>query len=246
MTSWKIEKHFQITIKQAEDIQVPSDARYMFDVITDAAIQRAIAYMKLGKELCKKWNKIQEDKLVCTSDVRTVFQTNFVTWGRVRCDMQGKLNKVSTELEGIHTYHDLIEGVRIKSSIVPVDLSNVQEFSVFPGQIIAVEGKNVTGNLLEAKNIFSSGYPPASDAFVLKNDIYITVAAGPFTTINDLNYDPLINLLERIKEEEPHVLILIGPFVEYSHPQITGVLNRISYQDLFEKTIRTVMESLKG
>ena len=218
----------------------------MFDVITDAAAQRAVACMKLGKEVCKKWDKIQNDKLVCTSDVKTVFQTNYVTWGRIRCDMQGKLNKVSTELEGIFPYRDPIGGMRIKSSVVPINLSKVSEYSIFPGQIIAVEGTNLTGNLLEAKNVFSSGYASHSDPPRLKNDINITIAAGPFTTIDNLSYEPLINLLDRIKEENPHVLILIGPFVEYTHPQIACVLNHRTYQDLFEKTIRTVMESLKG
>lgn len=243
--SWKNEKHVRVTINRTDDPHVPNDAGYMFDVITDAAAQRAVACMKLGKKVCKKWSKIQDDTLVCTSDVKKVFQTNFVTWGRVRCDMQGKLNKVSTELEGIFPYRDLIGDMKIKSNVVPVDLSKVAEYSIFPGQILAVEGTNITGNLLEAKNVFSNGYAIPSNAPKLKTDINIMIAAGPFTAIDDLSYEPLINLLDRIKEEEPHVLILIGPFVEYTHPQIGCVLNHRTYQDLFEKTIRTVMENLK-
>ncbi|XP_033217310.1 DNA polymerase alpha subunit B isoform X3 [Belonocnema kinseyi] len=244
--SWKNEKHVRVTINRTDDPHVPNCTGYMFDVITDAAAQRAVACMKLGKKVCKKWSKIQDDTLICTSDVKKVFQTNFVTWGRVRCDMQGKLNKVSTELEGIFPYRDVIGNMKIKSNVVPVDLSKVAEYSIFPGQILAVEGTNITGNLLEAKNVFSNGYALPSDDPKLKNDINIMIAAGPFTTIDDLSYEPLINLLDRIKEEEPHILILIGPFVEYTHPQIGCVLNHRTCQDLFDKTIRTVMESLKG
>lgn len=221
-----------------------TDAMYMFDVISDGAIQRAVSYMKLGKEICKGWEKIKENKLLCTPDVKTVSQTNFVTWGRIRCDMYGKLNKVSTELEGICFYRDEIGEMRIKSSIVPINLSQVSEYSVFPGQIIAVEGVNMSGHLLEVRSVFSGGYAPPAGAPKLENDIIITVAAGPFTTIDNLNYEPLMNLLERIKEEEPHVLILIGPFVEYTHPQIENVSQFGTHQDLFEKMISTVMESL--
>ncbi|XP_043473729.1 DNA polymerase alpha subunit B isoform X2 [Leptopilina heterotoma] len=244
-TLWKIKKQFKVPIKLADfQANMPTDAMYMFDVISDGAIQRAVSYMKLGKEICKRWGKIKENKLLYTPDVKIVSQTNFVTWGRIRCDMYGKLNKVSTELEGICFYRDEIGEMRIKSSIVPINLSQVSEFSVFPGQIIAVEGVNMSGHLLEVKSVFSGGYAEPADAPKLENDIIITVAAGPFTSIDNLNYEPLMNLLERIKEEEPHVLILIGPFVEYTHPQIDNVSQFGTHQDLFEKMISTVMESL--
>lgn len=244
-TLWKSQKQFKVTIKKADyQPHMPSDAMYMFDVVSDESIHRAVTYMKLGKEICKKWEKAKKNKLPRTPDVRMVFQTNFVTWGRIRCDMQGKLNKVSTELEGICCYRDQIGEMRIKSSIVPINLNSAVEYSIFPGQIIAVEGLNVSGNLLEVKSVFSDGYAEPADIPHLENDIIITVAAGPFTSIDNLNYEPLMNLLERVKEEEPHVLILIGPFVEYTHPQIENECNFGTHQELFEKTIRTVMESL--
>ncbi|XP_051170404.1 DNA polymerase alpha subunit B [Leptopilina boulardi] len=242
---WKSQKQFKVNIKMADfQAHIPSDAMYMFDVVSDGTVQRAVTYMKLGKEICKRWEKIKENKLLCTPDVRTISQTNFVTWGRIRCDMHGKLNKVSTELEGICFYHDQIGEKRIKSSIVPINLTQVSEYSIFPGQIIAMEGVNMSGNVLEVKNVFSAGYAEPADTPNLTNDIIITVAAGPFTSIDNLNYEPLMNLLERIKEEEPHVLILIGPFVEYTHPLIENVHDFGTHQDLFEKMISTVMESL--
>ena len=40
------------------------------------------------------------------------------------------------------------------------------------------------------------------------------VAAGPFTQANDLLYEPLLDLLELCKRDKPHVLILMGPFLD--------------------------------
>jgi len=38
--------------------------------------------------------------------------------------------------------------------------------------------------------------------------------AGPFTSQNDLLYQPLRDLLEIVKRDRPHVLILMGPFLD--------------------------------
>jgi len=40
------------------------------------------------------------------------------------------------------------------------------------------------------------------------------VAAGPFTNVSDLLYEPLVELLELCKRDKPHVLILMGPFLD--------------------------------
>jgi len=40
------------------------------------------------------------------------------------------------------------------------------------------------------------------------------VAAGPFTQASDLLYEPLRDMLELCKRDKPHVLILMGPFLD--------------------------------
>ena len=40
------------------------------------------------------------------------------------------------------------------------------------------------------------------------------VAAGPFTSQSDLLYQPLLDLLEIVKRDRPHVLVLMGPFLD--------------------------------
>ena len=40
------------------------------------------------------------------------------------------------------------------------------------------------------------------------------IAAGPFTARGDLLYDGLQELMSRVRQEAPHVLLLMGPFVD--------------------------------
>lgn len=62
----------------------------------------------------------------------------------------------------------------------------------------------------------------------------IMVAAGPFTTTDNLDYAPLIDLLLEAKRLRPDVLILCGPFLDVEHPVIkTG--NCEPFEDLFLK-----------
>ena len=44
--------------------------------------------------------------------------------------------------------------------------------------------------------------------------MHIMVACGPFTTDNSLSYQGLKDLLDVVKRDKPHGLILMGPFVE--------------------------------
>ena len=46
----------------------------------------------------------------------------------------------------------------------------------------------------------------------------VVVACGPFTTADNLEYEPLEELLTNVASEKPDVLILVGPFVDASHP----------------------------
>ena len=72
--------------------------------------------------------------------------------GRVCCDSNGRLNVKSLLMEGY--------GGRT----VPMDVSQVETYSLFPGQVVVVEGENPVGNRLKAKRIYSNAtltLPPA-------------------------------------------------------------------------------------
>ena len=44
--------------------------------------------------------------------------------------------------------------------------------------------------------------------------IQCMVAAGPFSSKGDLLYDGLQELMAKVRQEMPHVLVLMGPFVD--------------------------------
>ena len=46
------------------------------------------------------------------------------------------------------------------------------------------------------------------------------VACGPFTVNNELSYPALKDLIAAVERDEPHALILAGPFVNQNHEDI--------------------------
>lgn len=105
---------------------------------------------------------------------------------------------------------------------VSLDLSEVsQEFSFFPGQIIAFTGRPsyerskhlVVRNMIDTQTI----QPPFPDKeFTLAQPMRIIVVSGPFVDYNDngdINNKSLNILLEACEKAKPSHIILIGPFV---------------------------------
>jgi len=75
--------------------------------------------------------------------------------GRVCCDADGRLNATSVILEGSHqtTY----------GASVALKLNLVASYSLFPGQIVAVEGTNHSGDAFIAQKIYCNASPDFPD-----------------------------------------------------------------------------------
>lgn len=50
--------------------------------------------------------------------------------------------------------------------------------------------------------------------------VQVMVACGPFTVSNELSYDALKDLMAVVNSDQPHVLILSGPFISQTHEDI--------------------------
>jgi DNA polymerase alpha subunit B len=114
---------------------------------------------------------------------------------------------------------------------VELDLSYMKAqklpYSLFPGQIVAVEGMNCSGRKLVAQRI-CEGAPHApektsvgellkfhyGDDFQGGEPLVIIAASGPFTCSDNLEYEPLRDLLYEVKEKKVDIVILNGPFVD--------------------------------
>jgi len=139
------------------------------------------------------------------------------------------------------TSNILLEGDRYISNgkRVNLRLGLLNSYSLFPGQYCIVRGLNETGHTLIAENILSTALLPhrllqhqqlqqyntintynSGDEFL--SPLSIMIGAGPFTTSDTLNYQPLYDLVERVRIQRPHLLVLIGPFVDSEHSAISG------------------------
>lgn len=66
------------------------------------------------------------------------------------------------------------------------------------------------------------------------------VAAGPFTSKNNMDYDPLQDLIKVIKDTKPDAVFMLGPFVDQTHPTVKNC----ELEDTFEKEFQNIVEQI--
>jgi DNA polymerase alpha subunit B len=148
----------------------------------------------------------------------------------------GRINATSVQLEGSRHGSG---GAR-----VDVDLSHMkgQSYSLFPGQIVAVEGINASGRKLVAQRICEGApYPPVQSSVQELLQFHYTdqegaplriiAASGPFTCSTNLDYEPWIDLLNRIMIQKPDVVILTGPFVDMNHSVVQAGQTTLRFEN---------------
>lgn len=119
---------------------------------------------------------------------------------------------------------------------VPLDLAILDKFALFPGQIVCLKGKNPSGEVFKVSEQVELPYlgAPITPADELKEygDMKLMITSGPYTAFNDLNYHPLDELVQKINNDyKPHVVIMMGPFVDITHPSISQGLEMEAHQD---------------
>jgi DNA polymerase alpha subunit B len=150
----------------------------------------------------------------------------------------GRINPTSVLLEGSR---HVSGGARVE-----VDLSFLQSnktpFALFPGQIVAVEGMNASGRKLVASRICEGvAHEPATSTLKellhFHHDVQdgtplkIMSACGPYTTADNLEFEPLIDFLHVVVQEKPDVVILAGPFVDMQHKAVLSGQTTLQFQD---------------
>ncbi|XP_057845703.2 uncharacterized protein LOC131055078 [Cryptomeria japonica] len=187
-----------------------------------------------------------------SSNVALASQESVFVVGLVCCDGEGHLNDKSIMLEGSVEFSG--------GQTVRLDLHKLDGFSFFPGQVIGVEGNNPSGHCLVASRLFDSfptSYPlhlgdsdaPSAKRLAVDRNSTITslprtqksismlIAAGPFTTTDNLDFEPLIDLLAYARKKQPNLLLLMGPFIDSDHPQIKiGTVDRL-FSQIFQEEV---------
>lgn len=70
----------------------------------------------------------------------------------------------------------------------------------------------------------------------------LVVAAGPYTTSDNMAYEPLKDLVTYISTYKPHVAIMTGPFLESEHVKVKDNSMAETYNAFFEKLVESLGE----
>ena len=136
-----------------------------------------------------------------TVDVGVPSMEEIVCVGRICNEAHiGKLNSTALLLEGSN-------GIRIPLTMSP-------PYSLFPGQIVALQGTNPTGRHFHATSLLSLPQTPNTTTTTTENGVKMVLVAGPYTTSDNFEYEPFNDLIHSVvQEEDPSIVILMGPFV---------------------------------
>ncbi|XP_066574868.1 DNA polymerase alpha subunit B [Amia ocellicauda] len=212
--------------------------RFMFQKLRDVRDVLSERIEELGTELKTRFN-IEE-----FSSVSMPAQDSVAVLGQVCCDSNGKLNAQSVVLEG--------EREQSSGGRVPLQLSELPEYSLFPGQVVVLEGLNTTGRKLVVSRLYEGVPLPFHTAEGQPEDtaaddpLMVMVACGPFTPSDSLNYEPLLDLIETINRDRPDVCVLLGPFLDSRHEQVEKGQLTATFEEVFRKCVRSVIEGTRS
>ncbi|CAD5119859.1 DgyrCDS8443 [Dimorphilus gyrociliatus] len=154
--------------------------------------------------------------------------------GRIVSEGESKLNSSTVLIQGsLET-----SGGRC----CKLDLSNLNKYSLFPGQIVAFEGVNNNGRSFVASKILESLWKNPEEV-LLKDDMKIIISAGPYAT-NSSDLEPFHDLIQVIKRENPDICIMMGPFVDCKNQNL--MMQNKSYEDIFSDMMKYLRQEVEG
>ncbi|XP_032383589.1 DNA polymerase alpha subunit B [Etheostoma spectabile] len=225
---------------QLELLEGPEDSlrcsyKYMFQRLRDVRNVLTEKIEELGDGFRSHFN-IEE-----FSPVSLPAQDSITVLGQVCCDSNGKLNAHSVLLEA---------GPEQGGQQVPVDLSELKEYSLFPGQVVVMEGMNTTGRKLMASKLYE-GVPLPFYTSEVKTEMdeepmNVLVACGPYTPSDSLTFDPLLDLINVIVRDRPDVCLLLGPFVDSKHEQIEKAQVTETFEAIFSRCMESIVDGTKS
>uniref|UniRef100_A0A3Q2NSA9 DNA polymerase alpha subunit B n=1 Tax=Fundulus heteroclitus TaxID=8078 RepID=A0A3Q2NSA9_FUNHE len=228
----------QVDLLEGPEDSLRSSYKYMFQRLRDVRDVLTEKIEELGEKLSSHFN-IEE-----FSAVSLPAQDRITVLGQVCCDSNGKLNAQSVLLEA---------GQQHGGQQVPVDLSELKEYSLFPGQVVVMEGMNTTGRKLVASKLYEGvPLPFYTPSVKMETDeavaepLNVLVACGPYTPSDSLTYDPLIDLISIIVRDRPDVCLLLGPFVDSKHEQIEKAQVTQEFETIFYQCIKSVVDGTRS
>lgn len=108
---------------------------------------------------------------------------------------------------------------------IPLNLTQVKDFSLFCGEIVVVRGKNANGEYFLVEEILTLPYPnsPVSTEEEIKNfndqsnnkTTKTIITNGPYISNSTFDLTYLTDFVEKLNTEiKPHTVIMFGPFID--------------------------------
>ena len=151
--------------------------KFMFSRMRDTAAV-------LDETTCRVMDKLVAGLKLVREDLVDLSETQAgggVGVGRVHCDSEGRLNSNSVM---VHGSLDWSAGLP-----VPLDLSQAPAYSLFPGQVVALDCSNPTGAKLISSKVYEGVMtPPGSCLLDTTEPLTLLSAAGPYTTMDSTSH----------------------------------------------------------
>ncbi|KAF3838507.1 hypothetical protein F7725_010275 [Dissostichus mawsoni] len=225
----------QLELLEGPEDSLRSSYKYMFQRLRDVRNVLTEKIEDLGEGLKAHFN-IEE-----FSPVSLPAQDSITVLGQVCCDSNGKLNAHSVLLEA---------GPEQGGQQIPVDLSELKDYSLFPGQVVVMEGMNTTGRKLMASKLYEGVPLPflTSEVKMETNEepLNVLVACGPYTPSDSLTFDPLLDLINIIVRDRPDVCLLLGPFVDSKHEQIEKAQVTETFEAIFSRCVESIVDGTQS
>jgi len=203
--------------------------RYMFDSLRERAAV-------LDEIICKNTDLLTTRlDLQDIVDIRSTQVEPQLAVGRICCDSEGRLNSNSVTLQASM---DTSAG-----AVLPLDLSKLDSFSLFPGQIVGVECTNPNGSRIQVTKLYTEPAPALAPAPAKDQDIQMMVSCGPYTTQESDSHQPLLDMLTCIQEAQPNVAVFIGPFVDSKNSALDNIAE--PYQQHYENMVKQIYAVLE-
>ncbi|XP_023023808.2 DNA polymerase alpha subunit B [Leptinotarsa decemlineata] len=229
---YKRESDLTLSVKNQNEHSLTSDVKYMYEVMGKKSKCLDNITYNLGHAILETHGLSLSEGLLRTQ------LGEMTTYGRIVSDSDGKINVQSVLLEGSQETN--------LCNTTTLNINKLQKYSLFPGQVVAIQGNNVNSSTFIAEKIFTGATLNLPEEFPLKTDqMQIVIAAGPFTLQDNLSYQPLHDLLHYVSEYQPHILILMGPFLERTHDSIhDGGLTQ-TFDSFFEGLVENIMGTVQ-
>ncbi|KPJ18114.1 DNA polymerase alpha subunit B [Papilio machaon] len=165
--------------------------------------------------------------------------TEVLVAGRIECDADARLNSKSVILQG--TWEASL------SQAVTVDMDSLKQYSLFPGQVVVMRGLNPRGDKFIPKDVYCDAAQPipnpkADMMNTLKGPLSMLVVAGPYTTSDNMSYEPLKDFITYVGNQKPHVVIMTGPFMDCDHIKVKDNTMAETYKSFFDKLMDSLGE----